>query len=618
MQADGTPATDLQASEIEIRVGDRTRVVRSLRRVTTAPESGTPGAATSIPPPYGTNDNVAVGRRFVLVIDQESFEGGRELLFRNAVEGLLAQLAPGDRAMVAALPFGGVRVPFTSDKIAIRQALTRVAGQRARTETGSALACRTRRFLESLEGFLREQGTRESPLTLVLFTAGLAAPRRDAPAGLSPGMCELQVDQFRRITAAAGAARANVYLASPADVGLGVSPQRATAGGTGDIGLDNPLEGIEHLAGATGGTRLALDATGTASLLRVARESSTYYVAELEPLPGETFGRSRNLGVRVARRGVTVRARPEIALTMTAHATTTRLSVSDLLDSTAALPELRLRVGGFTVRDASGGLRFGVIVEPDAPGAVLASAGAILIEGDVVVGRWFAKDATERPLLGAMAARPGQYRLRVVAIDAGRTNWGCGTIDRCRAHTGRTTAARVLAAWSLARRHPGAAPRIRIRADRHRILRDLWRNSGPPADGEGRSGARSRRAGSRGSAARAVAGRRCPRCRHGLGARRRAVARRLRGPRNHPSRKRRDRTRRSNAPESPALSARELRWRAARPSCPNGTRAQLFSRQLPENKKPASPCVSPDAWRPRGEAHPARLGSACARLRRDD
>jgi hypothetical protein len=324
--------------------------------------------------------------------------------------------------MVAALPFGGVRLPFTADKIAIRQALSRVAGQRARTETGSALACRTRRFLESLEGFLREQGTRESPLTLVLFTAGLAAPRRDAPAGLVPGMCELPVDQFRHVTTAAGSARANVYIASPADVGLGVSPQRATAGGIGDIGSDNPLEGIEHLAGATGATRLALDAAGTASLLRVARESSSYYVAELEPLTGETFGRGRSLGIRVARRGVTVRARPEIVLSTGAHATTARLSVTDLLDSTAALPELRLRVGGFTVRDASGGLRFGVIVEPDEPGTVLASAGAILIDGDVVVGRWFAKDATERPLLGAMAARPGQYRLRVVAIDAaGRT-----------------------------------------------------------------------------------------------------------------------------------------------------------------------------------------------------
>src|SRR5262249_56391307 len=33
-------------------------------------------------------------------------------------------------------------------------------------------------------------------------------------------------------------------------------------------------------------------------------------------------------------------------------------------------------------------------------------------------GRWFAKDATERPLLGAIAAPPGKYTLRVAALDA--------------------------------------------------------------------------------------------------------------------------------------------------------------------------------------------------------
>ena len=62
--------------------------------------------------------------------------------------------------MVAALPFGGVKVPFTSDKIAHSAGMTRVAGQGLK-ETGSALACRTRRFLESLEGFLREHRNTE-------------------------------------------------------------------------------------------------------------------------------------------------------------------------------------------------------------------------------------------------------------------------------------------------------------------------------------------------------------------------------------------------------------------------------------------------------------------------
>ena len=214
----------------------------------------------------------------------------------------------------------------------------------------------------------------------------------------------------------------------PADVGLGSALPRPTIAG--DIGSDNPLEGIEHLAGVTGGTRLSLDATGTGSLLRVAKESSAYYVAELEPARGEVFGRSRPLSVRVARRGVTVRARPEITLAEPEKGGTLRLVVTDLLASTEALSEVRLRVGGFTVRDADGRLRLGVIVEPADRATVLDSVGAILIDGDVVVGRWFAKDASERPLLGAMAATPGRYRLRVVAIDtAGRAGTAEAAIE---------------------------------------------------------------------------------------------------------------------------------------------------------------------------------------------
>ena len=58
----------------------------------------------------------------MLVIDQESFIAGREQLYRGAIEGLLAELTPADRTMVAALPFGGVIVPFTSDLARIRSA----------------------------------------------------------------------------------------------------------------------------------------------------------------------------------------------------------------------------------------------------------------------------------------------------------------------------------------------------------------------------------------------------------------------------------------------------------------------------------------------------------------
>ena len=422
LDADGSPVADLQPSDVEIRIADRVRTVRALRRVSAAPRPRAAGAPARVPSPYGTNDNVAAGRRFVLVIDQESFVAGREHLFRDAIEGLLADLTPADRTMVAALPFGGVMVPFTADTARIRLAAGRVTGQGSRTETGSGLACRTRRFLESLDGLLRDRGPLDSPQTLILFTAGLAGPRRDAPMGVLPGMCELLVDVFRQVGTAASAARANVYVMQPADIGIGTSLSRPTVGGTGDIGSDNPLEGIEHLAGATGGTRLPLDATGTGSLGRIARESSAYYVAELEPIASEAFGRSRRLSVRLARRGVTVRARPEVTLTDMAPARAARLTVSDILGSSEPATDLQLRVGGFTVRDPDGKLRVGVLVEPVDPSVTLASAGAILIDGtDRVVTHWHARDATERPLLGAMTVPPGPYRVRAAAIDtAGR------------------------------------------------------------------------------------------------------------------------------------------------------------------------------------------------------
>jgi hypothetical protein len=236
-------------------------------------------------------------------------------------------------------------------------------------------------------------------------------------------MCELLVNDFERITVAAGAARANVFVVQPDDLGTAGERWRETIGGVGSLGSNNPLEGIEHLAGSTGGVRLPLDATGTRALLRVASESSAYYEAELVPERDEVFGRSRTLAVRALRRGVTVRVRPEITFAEQPRgAHTPRLALSDLLASREAYTDVRLRVGGFTVRQPDGRLRVGVVVEPADPGASLASVGAILMEADGrIVARWFAADTLERPLLGAMAAPPGAYRLRVVAIDsAGR------------------------------------------------------------------------------------------------------------------------------------------------------------------------------------------------------
>lgn len=430
VQADGTPVPDLRSTDVEIRIGDRVRTIRSLRRIAGAPPAATPGAAGLLP--YGTNDDVTSGRRFILVVDQESFRTGTEPQLRGAIDGLVAQLTPLDTTMVAALPFGGVRLPFTNDGARIRRSIDGIGGQASSNETGSELACRTRRFLESLDPFLREHGSDRQPSIVLIFTAGLAAPRRDAAMAEAPGMCELVVDQFKRITAAASAATANFYVVVPADIGMTGGIRRETIAGTGFLGSDNPLEGIEHLEGATGARRVPLDATGTASLARVLKESGAYYEAELEPDRADVYGRSRSFSVRTSRREVTVRARPEITLRDPARRpSATRLTVPDLLGSFEAVSDLRLRAAGFPVRDPSGGTRVGVLIETADPAAALASAGALLIAADGrVAGRWFARDLAERPILGAIAAPAGVYTLRVAAVDAdGRAGIAEATVN---------------------------------------------------------------------------------------------------------------------------------------------------------------------------------------------
>jgi hypothetical protein len=418
VQSDGTPVPDLRATDVEIRIGDRPRTIRALRRISTAPLPS--GTGSQLPPPYGTNATVASGRRFILVVDQESFRAGREQQLRDAVEGLAAELTPLDVTMVAALPFGGVGVPFTNDAARVRRGIAGVSGQGAAVESGSDLACRTRRFLESLEGFLAQHATERRPSTLVIFTAGLAAPRRDAAMAMAPGMCELVVEQFKRITAAVSAAGSNVYVVVPADIGMTGSISRESIAGAGFRGSDNPLEGIEDLEGATGAKRLPLDASGTGSLARLMRESTAYYEAELEPDRAEVFGRSRSFAVRALRRDVTVRARPEITLhDPAARPAGTRLTVPDLLGSFDAVTDLPLRVAGFPVRDPSGAIRVGVLIETADPTVTLSSAGALLVAGDGrVAGRWFAKDPADRPVLGAVAVPAGVYTLRVAALDA--------------------------------------------------------------------------------------------------------------------------------------------------------------------------------------------------------
>lgn len=418
---DGAPVRDLTASDVVLKIDGRTRVIRSLEYRHLAETSmGASAAPPMLPSPYGTNAAPAGGRKFVLAVDDDSLLPGREGPMREAVAGFLDRLLPEDQVALVNMPYGGVRVPMTPDRTKVLLSLTRMSGQATRDETGSDMACRTRRVLETLEGLLTSFGVAEGPTTVLFFTVGLAGPRRDAPVTLPPGMCELTVDVFGRVGTAAGSARAYFFIVQPDDAQFRHALRTENIAGSGFLGSDNPLEGIEHLAGVTAAQRLTLSGLQRDALDRIARETSGYYVATIEAERSDRNERTHQLDVKVSRPNTVVRARPEItfARTISMTAAPRPASVREMLAVTDAYTEVPMRAAAFATRGAEGKLKIVTVSEPADPDVTLKAVIVGLVDqADRVVAQWSAPDTAERPLLAAMLAPPGSYRLRVAALD---------------------------------------------------------------------------------------------------------------------------------------------------------------------------------------------------------
>lgn len=423
--ADGRPVADLKAEEVTIRIGGKQRPVRSLQLIAVddAHAAGADGAAKArLPQPFGTNAQSETGRLVVLIIDDDSFRSGREQPLRDAVSEFLARLSPHDRVSLVTIPYGGVKVPLTVEHSRIRTALLTIVGQAASGETGSALACRTRATLESLYGYLDSMGVRTQPSTIVFVSAGLAAPRRDAPITRAPGICELPVELYTRIGTVAGAARAHFYVVMLEHVNTRPAPQVENIAGTGFTGSDNPMEGLENLTGVTGGTLLNLTRNSGTALGQVFQETSSYYLATFDARPSDR-GRSHQVDLRVSRRNVGVRSRPEISF-----AAADRMgarqdpSPRDMIASPTVFRDLPLRASAYSSNDpATGKIKVVAMAEPIEPGVKLSAAVAGLFNREGrLVAQWAATaaDLAAPTVVGALAAEPGGYRLRVAAIDS--------------------------------------------------------------------------------------------------------------------------------------------------------------------------------------------------------
>ena len=417
---DGTPVTDLKVGEVALRIDGKVRPVRSLEFVRYANVGlGSTGAPAA--PPFATNTVVETPRAIVLIVDDESMPIGQEQRLRAALNAFIDHIPGSDRVAIVTVPHGGIKVDLTSDRDRLRRGIAEISPMSPVQDA----ACQARTMLGTLKSTFQTLGrVATQPVVVALFSARLAGStnmeRAVAPSaasgtgGLSTagGACRITNEDFEQVGDAAAEARAHVYVVHP-----DYNPTPAT-------------DGIQNLRGVTGAPLLHLTgASNEPGLNRIARETVGYYVATFDTEPGERVGAVHQSNVRVERRDVEVRYRPNVLVGRAAPAPTevaapSYSSAFEVVRSGRPFRDVGLRAASTPTRGEDNSINVVTIFEPVDPTAKLTSAAAALFDNTGrAVAYWTgeAKDLASFPAAIGMTAPKGRYRLRVGVIDqAGR------------------------------------------------------------------------------------------------------------------------------------------------------------------------------------------------------
>lgn len=405
---DGTPVETLTPADVTVRLGGRNRRVVSVEFV-----RATPGPA-AVDPPYADNSARSAPRSLILMVDEDTIRPGRTLAVRDAAHQLVAGLSPQDRLALVTVPFGGLAVNLTTDHGRVLQAMTSLTSQSSRSESVADTQCRTLTTLTGISDTLLRLSAVEDPVTVVLFSSHQAGPQneiRSLGQASATGPCELRTSNFNDLGQAAASARARFYIVH-SDV-----DQRGRS-----------LDGLEHIAGVTGGSLLFLSTNeGRAAIGRILRETSGHYVARVSREPSDKPGAVQNVSINTSRPNVTIHRTPQFVITRTMApvgdgAATAPASARDLIRQAQLISDLPLRVTAHPFRDEDPA-RIRLVVTMDSPEMSASLSGAMIGvfdgRGELVSGLEITSEALQRrPLVAALSVPPGVFRLRAAALES--------------------------------------------------------------------------------------------------------------------------------------------------------------------------------------------------------
>jgi len=453
MSKDGKPVTDLKLEEVTLRIDNKIRPMRTLQYVpmseglnsaylaVNAAASGNAAAAAPAPPPpapdiappFAQNlvPAVSLSRSIVLMVDDETMPIGQEQTLRRALTNFVRSLPAQDQVSLVTVPRGRVEVPMTTDREQLAKAIALIQP----FQTSDDPSCRSRTMLGALQTTMQRmitQRANDQPMVIAFLSAqlsGISVQEQAQRANISGaggvsaqgGACAIRADDFERVGQAQAQARVQFYVIHP-----DYSP--APAGG-----------GIEDLRSRTGAPLLHLTSSGEPGLIRMARETTGYYLATFDTEPDELVGKPHQSQIRTTRKDVEIRDRPWLIVGKDTPAPSntnrpdaalgTVTTAYDMVRSGRNFRDLPLRGTAWTTRSTTAGkvLVIGVFETVDPNAKVMQAAAALFDENSNAQDYWVSDKAlTGGPTTIGLTVKPGNYRLRVASIDdKGRT----GLID---------------------------------------------------------------------------------------------------------------------------------------------------------------------------------------------
>lgn len=466
----GRQVMDLTAGDFQVEIDGQRRQVSTVEYIRAVDPMRVIGAPHKVVVPDETFSSSNAkgaprGRLIVLLIDHGNIRTGAARAAMDSARKFVDTLTPEDRVAVIAVPGPGELVDFTINHDRVRESLLRIVG------TADAVKSRFNLSItEAIAIYMRSDTQLALQVILRECGGGAAAAVERCEREVENDASEI-VNEIRRRTqdslhgmrtvlqslAALDGPKSVILIseglifeglgAEADDLGAVAADSRATLDvllldvNAFDVSIaerpttprqDRELQvaGLEQIAGAARGELYRINTTADFAFDRISRALDGYYLLGVESRPEDKNGRRHRIGVRAARRGVSIRSRRSFVTAVSGRATTPADAVARAIKSPLPINDLPLKVSTWNYKEP-GGNRVRVLVAAEVER--LANQPLDYTVGMAIVnrqGRSFSTPVAVKTLIekpgdpgtalfsGVLAVEPGQYRVILSMSDS--------------------------------------------------------------------------------------------------------------------------------------------------------------------------------------------------------